>query len=355
MDPTKAQRSAEERDRPLPELVHATLRGEHEAFREVVRRFERTARAAAFAITRDPESARDAAQEAFAEAFLELHKLRDPAAFPGWFRRIVFKQADRIARRRTPYLDERGLADTLADDRPTPEEVACRAELGDDIRRALARLPDAQRLAATLFYLADQSYAEISDFLVLPLSTIKKRLHDARRRLRAELRPDFERSLPATGPTIDIAALESHPPRPRGSVGAPPLEEISMNARAMTLLLNVTDVSRAVDFYRDALGFTCTNQWKNEGRIRWARVENGAANIMLNEHGELTDSRLERDAYRDTVIYLAVDDADSVYEALQANGYTTSEIFDAEYGLREFHMRDLEGYDLAITSALASR
>ena len=75
---------------------------------------------------------------------------------------------------------------------------------------------------------------------------------------------------------------------------------------------------------------------------------------MLNEHGEETDARLERAAYRDTVIYLAVEDADEVYETLQTGGYTTSEIFDADYGLREFHMRDLEGYDLAITSPLAA-
>jgi len=37
--------------------------------------------------------AEDAAQEAFLEAYRNLDKLREPPAFPGWFRRIVFKHA----------------------------------------------------------------------------------------------------------------------------------------------------------------------------------------------------------------------------------------------------------------------
>jgi len=53
-------------------------------------------------MTGDSGLAQDVAQEAFIDAYLSLGKLREPAAFPGWFRRIVLKQIDRVQRRRRP-------------------------------------------------------------------------------------------------------------------------------------------------------------------------------------------------------------------------------------------------------------
>lgn len=65
---------------------------------------------------RDRQLAEDAAQEAFVTAYFAFASLREPAAFPGWFRRIVIKQIDRIQRKHRPtvaldhlvYNDEHG-------------------------------------------------------------------------------------------------------------------------------------------------------------------------------------------------------------------------------------------------------
>jgi DNA-directed RNA polymerase specialized sigma24 family protein len=53
---------------------------------------------------RDQHLAEDAAQEAFLKAFVDLGQLHEPAAFPGWFRRIVYEHCDRIRRRRRLHL-----------------------------------------------------------------------------------------------------------------------------------------------------------------------------------------------------------------------------------------------------------
>src|SRR4030095_14990485 len=66
----------------------------------LVRRFQDMAVGYGYSILHDFQLAEDAAQEAFFEAYRTLSKLREPAAFAGWFRRIVFKQCDRITRRR---------------------------------------------------------------------------------------------------------------------------------------------------------------------------------------------------------------------------------------------------------------
>ena len=52
---------------------------------------------------------------------------------------------------------------------------------------AIETLPDSDRTVIALRYMSDFSYQEMCEFLEIPLSTVKKRLHEARRRLRASL------------------------------------------------------------------------------------------------------------------------------------------------------------------------
>ena len=60
--------------------------------------------AVAYTMLGDAHLAEDVAQEAFIEAYICLPKLREPAAFPGWFRRIVHKRGDRLVRGKAPAL-----------------------------------------------------------------------------------------------------------------------------------------------------------------------------------------------------------------------------------------------------------
>ena len=54
--------------------------------------------ACAFAVLGDVYLAQDTAQEAFIVAWQKLEQLREPAAFPGWFKRIVLTQYNRLTR-----------------------------------------------------------------------------------------------------------------------------------------------------------------------------------------------------------------------------------------------------------------
>ena len=179
------------RDTALAEVV-VTARSPHQpsredAFGEIVRRFSASAQASAFRLVRDTQLAQDVAQEAFVEAYIGLGQLRDPAAFPGWFRRIVFKHADRILRRSRFAFVELGSAEAQPHAGVSPEACAAARENIARVRAALLGLPEHERVVIVLFYFAHRSHAEICKRLLLPLSTVKKRLHDARRRLRTPL------------------------------------------------------------------------------------------------------------------------------------------------------------------------
>lgn len=87
----------------LTNLVVRSRAGDLDAYGRLVERTQRMAQAVAFDVLRDASLAEDAAQEAYIRAFRHLGDIQDPAAFPGWLRRIVVTVAlnARRARRHT--------------------------------------------------------------------------------------------------------------------------------------------------------------------------------------------------------------------------------------------------------------
>jgi DNA-directed RNA polymerase specialized sigma24 family protein len=90
----------------------------------------------ALALLRDPGLAEDACQEAFVYAYLNLRQLREDAAFPGWFRLVVRKHADRQRRSRL-------LAAELGDlpGATDPPAAVLEAEDGRSVHDHLQALP----------------------------------------------------------------------------------------------------------------------------------------------------------------------------------------------------------------------
>lgn len=332
------------------ELVRRALSSDDVAFGELVARYRRLAWVAAYAMLRDRGLAEDAVQEAFAEAYRELANLRDPAAFGGWLRRIVIKRADRVRRgRRTRAVLEAVDPRTPADE-PDPEARALMAELVSEVADSLEALSDLDQ-QVLLLAAAGESYAAMSEFLVLPLSTVRKRLFDARRRIRkavARRVPELSPSWDLTGPSRGASTRVKGEPNMRKS----------QKFEAITPLLNVKNVEASLAFYRDALGFEVVSSWAPDGPIRWAQLENGPVALMLNTSDNASrddDAERRRSAsasFTEVVLYVRVPDADALFEALDEQGFAVSERFDADYGMREFHARDLDGYELAFVSPL---
>ena len=163
-------------------LVEAARGGDARAFGQLVERFQSMARGYAFALLRDSGLAEDACQEAFVDAFLHLHQLRSNEAFAGWFRRIVHKHADRQRRSRLLAVelgDLPGGTDPLA--------ALLEAEARRSVRDGVLALPPRLSTSLALFYAAGLSVDEIACFLNVTPSAVKKRLFDARARLRRAL------------------------------------------------------------------------------------------------------------------------------------------------------------------------
>jgi RNA polymerase sigma-70 factor (ECF subfamily) len=88
----------------LSALVIAARAGDVTSYGRLVQATQGMALAVAASVLRDPAGAEDAAQEAYLRAHRRLADLEDPAAFPGWLRRIVITVALNIRRTRRPTL-----------------------------------------------------------------------------------------------------------------------------------------------------------------------------------------------------------------------------------------------------------
>lgn len=171
----------------LSELVEAAQAGDSQAYDALIERFQRMAYATAYTYLKDHHLAQDIVQEAEIEAFVHLPQLKEPDAFPGWFRQIVFRRCTRVLRQATlPYTSLEAISDSLLAEN-NPEDIAMQREVQASIRSAVASLPQHERLVTVLFYGWHYTYKEVSAFLNIPLTTVKKRLYSARQRLKMQL------------------------------------------------------------------------------------------------------------------------------------------------------------------------
>ena len=162
----------------IRELVVNAQTGDRDAFTELVRRFQDMAVGYATSLVGDVHHAEDIAQEAFVAAWTELPRLREPEAFPGWFRRLVFMRSTRVTRK---------LRRDDADDEISQDLTATDTDGNIEVYQALNTLPDEERIATMLYYIGNHSHERIADFLGLTTTTVNNRLRSARRRLKEEI------------------------------------------------------------------------------------------------------------------------------------------------------------------------
>ncbi|HIJ64551.1 MAG TPA: sigma-70 family RNA polymerase sigma factor [Candidatus Hydrogenedentes bacterium] len=166
----------------IEDSVKAAAKGSDEAFGRLVATYYGAVFGAAFVRLKNYADAEDAAQDTFIEAWRKLPRLRDPAKFPGWLRRITIGCCGRISRRPQPVNERVESMLCCRSRKPDPAVVAETKETLGLAVQALARLSKTLREPMALSS-TGYSYEEIAQMLNLPVGTVKRRLHDCRKRL----------------------------------------------------------------------------------------------------------------------------------------------------------------------------
>ena len=163
------------------QLVDCARRGDRDAFRILIERYERTALAVALGNLTDLHAAEDAVQAALLLAFRRLETLHDGRRFGPWLMQIVRRQVVEVVRGRQITV-------------PIDHDVAESPQLGDSLDavedrehllRLVARLPDHERLLVGMRHFDGHSVADVATLTGRPVGTVTKQLSRAYARLRA--------------------------------------------------------------------------------------------------------------------------------------------------------------------------
>jgi len=168
------------------ELVSVALQGGPEDFAEIVRRYKDAVFGVALSRLRNFHDAEDLTQATFLEAYVGLERLRDPSRLGPWLRTIAIHRSINHVKRRAPSV-ELEAADEPAATAPSPQEEVEIGELRERVMGIIGRLGKTHRETVTLFYIGDYSLAEVAAIQEVPLGTVKRRLHEARARLKEDM------------------------------------------------------------------------------------------------------------------------------------------------------------------------
>jgi RNA polymerase sigma-70 factor (ECF subfamily) len=178
------------------ELVARARQGDSAAFGALVDRHRTAVYRAALAALGSHADAEDAAQDAFLLAYRRLPGFRGDASFKTWLLTIAWNQA--INRRRSltrmwrrtidPAAEDGAVVASIAAGGPTPEEAAANGQLARAVRTEIRALSPKLRDALLLAQSGEYSYDEIGVMLRTPVGTIKWRVSEARRVIKARLR-----------------------------------------------------------------------------------------------------------------------------------------------------------------------
>ena len=178
--------------------LQRAMRGDPQAFEELVTPLEKMVWSVAYRILGSREDAEDAAQDAMIRAYRSIRSYREEASFKTWMYRIAVTAALDLRRKKSTRqaesldaLHEIGTLDPK-DPNPGPEEAVLRHSRQEEIRQALAMLPEEQRIPLMLFSMEGWDYEAIASHLSVPIGTVKSRISRARRAMAQNLHSNTE-------------------------------------------------------------------------------------------------------------------------------------------------------------------
>jgi len=163
----------------LYKWVNEAKEGQQAAWNFLYNYFQPPLYSLALKIHGNTPAAKDAVQDSFMIAFLQLDKLKDPLAFPAWIKKILTHNCYRSVQKQR----------NIENKDPLPEEVPDLSfdkkldELYNKFKlfESLEQLPEILRTTVLLRYFSKyNSYDEIATILSVPVGTVRSRLNKAR-------------------------------------------------------------------------------------------------------------------------------------------------------------------------------
>ncbi len=164
-------------------LIAAIAAGDRAAMRILYNRHQIRVFRFAVRLVDDAASAEDVVSEAFIEVWRQADRFEGRSSVSTWIMSIARFKALSVRRRRQEIeLDEK-VAETVADQYSTPEQILLETDRRAQLRACLSQLSPDHREIIDLVYYHDKTIEEVAEIVGVPKNTVKTRMFYARRRL----------------------------------------------------------------------------------------------------------------------------------------------------------------------------
>lgn len=185
-------------------LIEKLKNGDESAFKLIVDTRKDLVYNTALGLLQSAEDAEDITQEVFIKVYESVHQFKGESAFSTWLYKIAVTKSLELIRSRkrkkrfafiTSILSENN---ELKHDPPEfhhPGIQLDNRERAATLFKAIAKLPDNQRVAFTLHKLEGVSYIEIGDVMQLSVSAVESLIHRAKSNLKKDLEDYYLKNL----------------------------------------------------------------------------------------------------------------------------------------------------------------
>ncbi len=182
-------------------LAARIAHGDHAAFEQLMRRYNRRLYRLARAALRDESEAKDALQDAYLRVFRSIGQFRGEAALSTWLSRLVLNECHARLRRSTrreniiPFVSVESSMEVIApaaEPTEAPDHLTARAQLRRVLEQQVEQLPEAFRVVFVLRSIEELSVEETAATLSIPAETVRSRHFRAKGLLREALAREID-------------------------------------------------------------------------------------------------------------------------------------------------------------------
>jgi RNA polymerase sigma-70 factor, ECF subfamily len=164
-------------------LIAAIAAGDRAAMRILYNRHQVRVFRFAARLVDDAAAAEDVVSEAFIEVWRQADRFEGRSSVSTWIMSIARFKALSVRRRRQEIELDENVAETVADQYSTPEQILLETDRRAQLRACLSQLSPDHREIIDLVYYHDKTIEEVADIVGVPKNTVKTRMFYARRRL----------------------------------------------------------------------------------------------------------------------------------------------------------------------------
>lgn len=164
-------------DGPEVLVVSLAIRGDREAFAELVRRRQTWVRTLLRRCCGDATLADDLSQQVFLQAWRKIRQVKDETSFGAWIKRMAINEWLQHARKK----DALRHSDSDVED---PRVHLDTTSVAMDLDTAMAELPGPVSLCIALSYHEKLTHAEIEALTQIPVGTVKSHIRRGSEKLR---------------------------------------------------------------------------------------------------------------------------------------------------------------------------